>query len=666
MAAVPPVQIRELAGQRLLLPVIQAALDRIDQGFTVFDCDLRLLAWNRHFLELLDMPETLAFVGADFASFIRHNAMRGEYGPGDPDEQVASRIANARRFEAHCFERTRPGGTIIMVSGAPLPQGGFVTVYTDVTAQRERETSLQQRVIQRSDALRQSEERLKLIANEVPAGIAHLDEDLGILYANSRFAKAYGMSPDEMIGRRCTEILADSTYRQAAPYFEEARRGSAVDFEMTINLPDGRRKDIRTFLRPERPSRGAVIGFYILSIDVTRTKAANAAVMQSKKMDALGRLSSGISHDFNNLLTIIMGNLLPLQDKVSDETLRADYIDPAIAAARRGSGLTQRLLTLARGEPVAPQAVDVDETIAGLVRILRASVDERVEIICSSRGRASPAYVDPAHFEMALLNLAMNASDAIRGAGEIRFGTDVATIGSVEAETLKIRRGRYVRVRVTDTGIGMSREQRDHVFEPFYTSKGEGVGAGLGLTMVYAFARQANGAVRIDSELGRGSAFTLLLPAAEEFAEQGIVCSAVLKPKGKDVESRGITLLVEDDPDVRRVMQRQLTGLGYAVIEAETVADALMLLDQVEGINLVLSDIGLPGGRTGIDLAFEIQKSHPSVGIVLMTGHAVSEPSPATERDLPILRKPIEPDALAVALSRQQYGRTIAKHVAIR
>lgn len=401
---------------------------------------------------------------------------------------------------------------------------------------------------------------------------------------------------------------------------------------------------------------GTVIGFYILSIDITRQKAANAALMQSRKMDALGRLSSGISHDFNNLLTVINGNLLPLRDRVTDEDLRAEYIDPAIAAARRGSGLTRRLLTLARRQPVAPVPIDVDEAIAGLVRILRSSMPEKIEIICSSRGRARPAFADPAQFEMALLNLAMNARDAIRSAGEIRFGTDVCNIGSVEAETLKIRRGRYVRVRVTDTGAGMSREQRDHVFEPFYTSKGQGVGAGLGLTMVYAFVRQSNGAIRVDSEPGRGSAFTLLLPVAPDEAARPAPAPPRAAERQPAVIPKGLVLLVEDNLDVRGVIRRELVGQGYPVIEAGCAREALDIVDQVEGISILLSDIGLPGGVSGLDLAREVSMRLPAIGVLLMTGHAVDDSLLPADGEFPLLRKPIEPEDLAAALARVHEG----------
>jgi PAS domain S-box-containing protein len=632
-------------------PVIQAGLDHIDQGITIFDRGLKMVAWNRRFLELLGFPADLAFVGADFASFIRHNAKKGEYGPGLPEEQVAQRVAEASRFETHCFERVRPDGTVIRVSGSPLPQGGFVKVYTDVTAQKEREAAIERRSAERAAALRLSEARLKIIANELPAGIVHVDETNTILYANRRFAKAYGYEPDRMIGLKCTEILAEDAVWTAAPYFEQARQGSSVDFEMTVTLPDGRRKDIRTFLRPEQPARRDVIGFYILSIDITRQKAATAALLQSHKMDALGRLSSGISHDFNNLLTIIIGNLAPLEERLADDVLRTEFLQPALAAARRGSGLTQRLLALARRQPLAPAPVDVETAISGIVNLLRSSMPEAIEVIWSARGGNRPAFADPAQFEMALLNLVINARDAIQRSGEIRIGTDEATIGTVEAEMLKIRSGRYVRVRVADTGVGMSREQRDRIFEPFYSTKSFGVGAGLGLSMVYAFVLQSNGSIRVDSEPGRGTAFTLLLPVSRDDLLPP-VSGPTGPPRGKDIDVLPLVLLVDDNANVRAVLRRQLVKLGYSLIEAANADEALDLVEKVQEIDIVVTDIGMPGTKDGLDLALELQTRFPRVGMILMTGHAVEDG--AGGRNIPILRKPIDPDDLAGAITLAQ------------
>ncbi|MBL8328191.1 MAG: PAS-domain containing protein, partial [Hyphomicrobiaceae bacterium] len=219
--------------------LLQAGLDHIHQGITIFDGELKMVGWNQRFLELLDFPESLAFEGATFESFMRFNAERGEYGPGDIETQVRTRVAEAARFLPHELERVRPDGLVLQVKGSPLPGGGFVAVYTDVTEQRSRERMLEKRISEHTEALRQSEARLRLIANEVPAGIAHCDQDLRFQFVNRRFANAYGFSQFEMIGRPADDILSEETMRVSRPFFEHARRGAAVDFDMTLKLPNG-------------------------------------------------------------------------------------------------------------------------------------------------------------------------------------------------------------------------------------------------------------------------------------------------------------------------------------------------------------------------------------------------------------------------------------------
>ncbi len=632
-------------------PLVQAGLDHISQGITIFDRDLRLVAWNRHFIELLQFPESLAFTGAAFESFIRHNAEKGEYGPGNPQEQILRRVEDARRFVPHTFERIRPDGTIIRVVGMPLPAGGFVTLYTDVTAQKEHEAALEQRIQAHTEALRQSEARLRLIANELPAGIAHLDRDMRFLYANRRFARAYGHSPEDILGLRCAQILAPETLAASGHFFEQARRGAVVDFEIPVAFPDGRRKDVRTFLRPEQPSEGEVIGFYILSVDVTRQKQATTALLQSQKMDALGRLSSGISHDFNNLLTVIIGNLLPLRDRLQDRELREDYLDPAIAAARRGSDLTRRLLTLARRQPLDPQPIHVEDAIGDLVKILRSSIPDtiEIEIVASARGQAQPAFVDPAQFEMALLNLAVNARDAIDGSGQIRIASDHVALDPEEAETLKIASGDYVRVVVQDNGSGIPADRRERIFEPFFTSKAEGGGSGLGLSMVYGFVKQSNGAIRVDSEPGKGSRFTLLLPVAREAVVPRLPDRRPDAPLLPFAAGR-IALLVDDNEEVRSVLRRQLVDLGYPLVEAGSAVEAIDLLDGIAEIGVVVSDIAMPGEMTGVELGLHVREVAPDVAVVLMTGHGGAVEAAVAGADFPVLRKPFEPADLAAAI----------------
>lgn len=645
--------------------LVLEGLGKLDQGITIFDQHLRMIAWNDQFLEMCDYPAHLAFQGADFASFIHYNAARGEYGPGDPDALVAERVEKARRFERHQFERARPNGRVLEVTGSPLPGGGFVTIYTDVTERRNQEARLQQLVEERTHALQLSEARLKLIADEVPAGIAHIARDMKVLYANRRFAGAYGRTPEEVIGLYASDILHPRTLSESARFFEQSRRGALVDFEMRIELPDGRFKDIRTLLRPETPSSGEVIGFYLLSIDVTRRKATMSALMGSQKMDALGRMASGISHDFNNLLTIILGNLVPLAEELGEGELVADYLAPAISAARRGSALTQRLLTLARREQFAPEPTDIVGAVEEIHTLLRSSLPRSLEIVQEYRADVPAALVDRAQLEMALLNLAINAKDATGGVGRIEIEVAPYDLPPEEAELLHLPVGHYVRIRFSDDGCGMSAEQTERVFEPFYTSKAAGAGSGLGLSMVYGFVKQSNGAIAVDSAPGQGARFTILLPGVELRAPAEPAPTAEASPKAGATE---LLLLVEDDMQVRRTIRRQIAALGYPLIEAETGDEALNLLDHIEEVGIVLTDIDMPGKTDGFALARHLAATRPEIAVLLMSGQAsLTQPDDGALSDIPALRKPFTDAQLTDALSkaRQRVRRDISRGMSI-
>jgi PAS domain S-box-containing protein len=652
---------RETPSDLGLSNLVLQGLGQLEQGITIFDADLHLVAWNEQFLDMYGYPARLAFQGAEFASFIRYNADRGEYGPGDRDAQVADRVATARRFERHQVERLRPNGMVLQVTGTPLPGGGFVTTYTDVTARRNQEARLQELVNERTHALQLSEARLKLIADEVPAGIAHIDRDLTLLYANKRFAAAYGRRPEEVIGLNAAEVLHPRTLSESAKFFEQARRGALVDFEMRIELPDGRIKDIRTLLRPETPSSGEVIAFYLLSIDVTRRKATMSALMGSQKMDALGRMASGISHDFNNLLTIILGNLVPLSEELGDGDLVSEYLVPAISAARRGSALTQRLLTLARREQFAPEPTDIVGAVDEICTLLRSSLPRGLQLVQRSRPQVPAAVVDRAQLEMALLNLAINAKDATEGKGRILIEIAPYDLPAEEADLLHLPAGPYVRIRFSDDGCGMSPEQTERVFEPFYTSKAAGAGSGLGLSMVYGFVKQSNGAISVLSSPGQGAAFTILLPSVELTApecanlpetEPELAPPPEPGPPDPD-KSLPLILLVEDDQDVRRTIRRKIAAIGHPLIEADNAAEALHLLRRIEAVGLVLSDIDMPGEMDGYALADRIGSDYPEVGILLMSGQANLNPRDTSRMaGIPLLRKPFSDAQLTTALGQ--------------
>ncbi|MCI4664737.1 MAG: PAS-domain containing protein [Neomegalonema sp.] len=639
--------------------LIQAGLDNIDQGITIFDGDLRLVFANVRIQELLDVPPHIMRTGVDFEEVIRFNAERGEYGPGDVEKLVAERVAAARQFVAHTLERIRPNGVVLKVSGWPLDNGGFATIYTDVTDQRRREETLESLVSKRTEDLRRNEERLRLIANEVPAGIAYIDCDKVFEFVNARFASAYQTTPDELIGRSANEIMSAATMAIAGPNFERARRGEAVDFDMTIRLKDRPEMEVRTFLRPDGGPNSGIHGFYVLSVNVTKQKRAEAALSMAQKMEAVGQLSSGVAHDFNNLLAVILGNLTPVAAELRESgatgsALANDMLDPAIRAARRGADLTARLLAVARRQPVEARPVDIGEAIQNLAKLVSASLPERVKLDLETRagGAANTGHwaeVDPTQLETALLNLAMNARDAIPAgsAGQVRISLRTRRLRGVAAEAIGLAPGDYVEIAVADNGVGVPPDARSRIFEPFFSTKTDRGGSGLGLALVYSFAQEAGGQVNMTSSLGKGSRFALLLPA---------VAPGLATPDDRPVDetplSGRLVLLVEDDAGVRRVLTRMLCDLGMGVLEAEDVEEAQRLLAAVPDVSFVLSDIAMPGDLNGADLAEQLADERPDLPVALMTAHGRDRLPGATHRfQGPVLRKPFERAALVNAFA---------------
>lgn len=638
-----------------ILATVRSALEHIEQGITVFDAELKLVALNARFLELLDIPAELGEPGTDFAEFMRYNAVRGEYGGGEIEDLVAQRVEQARKFEAHSFERVRPDGTIVQVVGTPLPEGGFVSVYTDVTKVRQRETELEYRVQARTEKLRRNQARLSLITNEVPAGIAYLNTKFVFEYANRGFAKPLGFTPESIRGKEAEKVLTPHMIAAAMPWFENALAGESATYDIDADLPDGRTMFVRSFLRPEISDQGQVTGFYLLTVDMTRQRESDMALIRAQKMEALGTLSAGIAHDFNNLLAIILGNLIPLEEAMDDDELRQEYLVPAIAAASRGNDLTNRLLSLTKQNKAVVRPFRVYDAISNTLRILTASLPSEITLEIPETPCTPWVQADRGQLEMALINLAVNGSDAISGPGRISFSCDETLLDQAQAKTLKLNPGHYCRIRVGDTGHGMSEEVMQRIFDPFYSRKPD-KGSGLGLAMVYAFADLSGGAIAVSSVENEGSVFTLYLPAIDPQDDAQEQCDTE-EDIAADLSSTKV-LLVEDNPMVRDVVRRQVQAFGAQVGEAASAEEAMLMIEAKTPFDLVLSDISLTGKMTGIDLRGELAKKRPDLPVILMTAHGAAdileaEGAGGTVLQKPFLKKQLE-TALAHALQRTQ------------
>ena len=630
---------------------LRAALDLIDQGFTLIDGNLRFVAWNKTFLRLLGFPPEMGYVGAPFESFIRFNAERGEYGPGDTQGFIDERVDAARAFAPHEIERTRPDGTVLLVRGVPVPGHGFVTLYSDITAQknaerqiREHNAMLETRVTERTVELLRSEAQMRLITDSIPALIAYFDRDGVYRYINRGFHEWFGLDTANPGGVSAKQYLGAASDAGIRPNLARALAGEALTFEYETALVGGRRVTARTTLIPEIGADTTVAGCFELTFDITEQKHAQEMLVQAQKMEGLGQLTGGLAHDFNNILTVILGNLGALSDARGNDAAVAEFVEPAVEAARRGAELIKSLLLFARQQPLDAQAADVAPLIASVGRLVRRSLPESLQLDIDAGDAPLWAWIDAHQLQNTLLNLVLNARDATPAQGRIGVRASVQALDAVRATALQAEPGPYVRIEVSDNGSGMDAQTLARVFEPFFTTKRSGLGTGLGMAMVYGFVKQSGGAIGIESQVGQGTTVSLWLPASE-------VCGEPLPPAGLAHDNargdQGLALLVEDDPEVRKVVRRSLLELGFAVIEAENGGEAMQILDQTPGITLLLSDVVMPGGIDGRELAAHARQCRGVPRVVLMSGYA---PDLGQPTDVPMLAKPFTKTQLAALL----------------
>jgi len=655
------------------LDMLIAGLNLLDQGVTVFDAELKLIVWNEPFLRLLDFPPELAEVNAPFERFIRYNVERGEYGPGDPEQQVAERLAAARDFRAHATERERPNGRILRMLGAPLPHHGFITLYSDITDQRAQEmliqrqnVELEERVKRRTaqlekanaellalsaenernaTALQRSEARLRLITDTIPALIGYFDRNHVYQYANKGYSDWFGVSEREIPGRPIPTVIGDDIYAIVQEHVDLALSGQRVTYEYSMERR-GRVLHARSTLVPEIGPDGEVLGCFVFSYDISDQKRLQSALVQAQRMEAIGQLTGGLAHDFNNLLTVMIGNLGPLQESRPGDPDMAEFVEPALRAARRGERLIQRLLSFSRRQALEPRAVDVVQVVTGMMKLIRRSLPEPITIETEFAGEKLFAWADAAQLENAVLNFALNARDAMPEGGRLRLEAERVPIAGDAAETYDVAPGHYIRLVVQDSGCGMDDATLAQVFEPFFTTKPAELGGGLGLSMVQRFVRQSGGAIRIDSAAGAGTTITVLLPVAPEHAQHEPDEIAGMPP---GVANRPLVLLVEDNAEVRRVIRMQLNGLGHPVVEAESGPQAIEMLEQIDGIGIVLTDLLMPGGMSGHDVAAKAAAEHPDIPVILMSGYA--QDAAAAGPGIPVLQKPIDRLSLLRAIS---------------
>ena len=388
-----------------------------------------------------------------------------------------------------------------------------------------------------------------------------------------------------------------------------------------------------------------------LYTEVDRRAAAEGALRQSQKLEAIGQLTGGLAHDFNNLLTIIIGNLEGLQRQLTGADAKTRRrADNAMHGAQRAATLTKRLLAFSRQQPLTPTPLDVNKLMSGLSDFLQRALGEETALEVVGGGGLWPVEVDAAEFESVLLNLAVNARDAMPNGGKLTIEASNSYLDdSYCSRHMDVKAGQYVQVSVTDNGIGMSDEVVQHAFEPFYTTKQAGQGTGLGLSQVYGFVKQSGGHVKIYSEVGEGTTIKIYLP---RFHGQATADDPPIAPSVRGVTGECI-LVVEDDPDVRAYVVDTLGGMGYDVLQAESGDEALRLIREYSGIGLLLTDVVMPG-MNGRKLAEAAASLHPGIKVLYMTGYSRNAIVHQGRLDpgVDLIQKPLSEETLAAMVRK--------------
>lgn len=585
--------------------------------------------------------------------------------PGEPNDAMFARLLDLHRHggpDNQQVARTFNGVEHWMRSSGVRLDDSLAVTFSDITQQRSDE-----------EAVRHSEAQFRSLASAAPVMIWMIDGEGRVTWVNQAWADFTGLEIDDALTMR----LGDTVHPD-----DKAQRRASAQAAITARRPfrsqyrvqnrEGAWRWLDESAAPRQDHNGVHAGYVGACSDVTeiiearreleirvaeRTRALEAsiaertraedALAQAQRLETVGRMTGGVAHDFNNLLTVIIGGLDMILRNVSDPIRVRRLAEAALDAGRRGERLNRQLLSFSRNQELKPETVDAAALLRQVEPLVRRAVDETIELSIEIAPGAGAAKVDPAQFEAALLNLVVNAADATEPGGRIVIAVERLLLNADAIAGAPA--GMHVRVQVRDTGSGMSPEVLARVFEPFFTTKEVGKGTGLGLAQVYGFARQCGGAATIESTVGVGSTVSLYLPAAMNDAAEPVAPDAVIDTTSLDGAR---ILLVEDDAAVRDMAHGLLTEFGALVATDPTGAAAQKRLDQGDDFDLLLTDIVMPGGLSGIELAGFAARRYPNLAIVLMTGYAGERLQGAKASDLPwpVLRKPFRGDQLADAL----------------
>ena len=587
-----------------------------DYAVYMLDREGRVISWNPG-AKRFKGYDAEEIIGCHFSAFYT-DAERSQNVPA----QALAEAERTGRFEREGW-RVRKDGTHfwahVVIDAIRSPEGalvGFAKITRDLTERRAAETKL-----------RESEAQFRLLVQSVTDyAIYMLDVEGHVASWNAGAQRIKGYTPEEIIGRHFSHFYTESDRAAGLPLIglDTAARNGRWEHEGQRVRKDGTPFWAHVVIDAIRDDAGKLIGFAKVTRDITERReaeaalqAAQATLIRSQKLEAVGQLTGGVAHDFNNLLQVISGNLQLLRKDIAGNARAEMRVQNALGGVARGSKLASQLLAFARRQPLEPRVVNAGRLIKNMDEMLRRALGGEIEVETVVAGGLWNSLIDPDQLENAVLNLAINARDAMNGEGRLTIEASNAFLDDEYVRQQdQLSPGQYVMVAVTDTGTGIPPDILERVYEPFFTTKAEDKGTGLGLAMVYGFLKQSGGHIKIYSEVGAGTTVKLYFP--REIAAEDTLVEA---PTGEVQGGEETVLVVEDDDEVREVAVSMLTEFGYRVVKARDAASALVIVDSGIPIDLIFTDVMMPGRLRSPDFARKAKERLPKVAVLFTSGY---------------------------------------------
>ncbi len=628
---------------------LQAALLQcVGQPVCAVDDQNRITYWNGALAEL---------TGYSASEVMGSDVLRLIMSPESIDSAQEAREAtrSGRRWEGTLRVLRRSGGSALMratVTPAIKPDGtpgGRIAVLADITELRAAE-----------EQRRESAERVRFQASLLDAvGQAVIATDIEgrVTYWNRSAEQLFGWRQEEAVGRPILEIVAaEGSQHRGDEILEALRRGETWKGEFQVRRRDGTNFLAQVTDAPILDERGSLIGIIGISSDITERVGLEERLRQAQKMEAIGRLAGGVAHDFNNLLTAIKGHAAMLLEDLPQGSEHREDAFQIFEAGERAAALTRQLLAFSRKQVLEAQSVDLAAAALNLQPMLRRLIPERIDFRVDSDGEHSIVWADPGQLTQILMNLVVNAADAIEGTGAISIELDSVNMSKADVDAIPwhVEVGRYARMRVRDNGSGITPQVLNKIFEPFFTTKVEGAGTGLGLSTVYGIVKQSRGHIMVNSSPGIGTTFQVLLPLSETAPDAPVTT----RPATRTPPAGGVILLVEDDESVRCLARRILERGGYTVLQAPNGRAALELAASHEStIDVVLSDVIMPD-MGGVELKERLRAIYPALQVILTSGYSEADlRGEVRANSAAFLRKPFTAASLLQVVAETMAGK---------